>query len=58
MAALGCILLLVLPLLGLTLGGMLAGPQGMAWGAGIGLVVALVVVGVASGGLVKASRRR
>lgn len=58
MAALGCILLLVLPLVGLTIGGLLAGPTGMAWGAGVGLAAALAISGVAGGALVKASRRR
>jgi len=57
MAALGCILLLVLPLAGLTIGGWLAGPTGMIWGAGIGFAIALAICGVAGGALVKAGRR-
>ncbi len=50
-------MLLVLPLAGLVLGGWLAGPQGMAWGAGIGLAVALGASGIMGYGLVKAGRR-
>ncbi len=57
MAALGCFLLLILPLLGLLLGGLLAGPDGMIWGAGAGLAVALSIIGVTGYGLVKARRR-
>lgn len=58
MAALGCFLLLVLPLAGLVIGGWLGGPPGMAWGAGIGFALALAISGVAGGALVKAGRRR
>lgn len=58
MAALGCILLLVLPLLGLVIGGWFAGPPGMAWGSGIGLAIAIGICAIAGGALVKAGRRR
>ncbi|WP_162925253.1 hypothetical protein [Aurantiacibacter odishensis] len=57
MAALGCILLLVLPIAGLTIGGWLAGSAGMIWGAGIGFTIALAICGVAGGALVKAGKR-
>ena len=58
MAALGCFALLVLPLGGMMLGGWLAGTEGMAWGAGIGLALALAITGLTGGALVKAGRRR
>ncbi|WP_199698810.1 hypothetical protein [Aurantiacibacter zhengii] len=57
MAALGCFLLLIFPILGLVIGGWLAGREGMIWGAGIGLVVALGVSGVMGYALVKARRK-
>ena len=57
MVALGCFLLLVLPLAGLVIGGWLAGPEGMIWGAGTGLAIALGVSGVMGYSLVKAGRR-
>lgn len=57
MAALGCFLLLILPLLGLVVGGWLAGREGMIWGAGIGFGVALAISGVSGHALVKARRR-
>lgn len=36
MPVIGCLLLIVLPLLGLAAGGFLWGAQGAEWGAGIG----------------------
>ena len=57
MAAFGCILLMILPLLGLVIGGWLAGPDGMIWGAVVGFAVALAIIGVSGYGLVKARRR-
>jgi len=57
MAALGCFLLLVLPLAGLVIGGMVAGREGMLWGAGAGLAIALAMCAIAGGALVKAGRR-
>lgn len=57
MAALGCFLLLILPLAGLMLGGWLAGPEGMIWGAAIGFAVALIVTGIMGYALVRARRR-
>jgi hypothetical protein len=57
MAALGCFLLLVLPLAPLVLGGWLAGPQAMVWGAGVDLAIAIGVTGAMGQGLVKAGLR-
>ncbi|MGB3797156.1 MAG: hypothetical protein WA957_12720 [Alteraurantiacibacter sp.] len=56
MAALGCFLLLILPLAGLLLGGWLAGTDGMIWGAGAGFAVALAITGMMTYALVKARR--
>jgi uncharacterized protein HemY len=56
MAALGCFLLLVLPIVGLILGGWLAGQQGMIVGAGTGLAIAVAVTSVMGFALVKARR--
>ncbi|MFB0612116.1 hypothetical protein [Aurantiacibacter poecillastricola] len=57
MAALGCFLLLALPLAGLMLGGWLAGPDGMIVGAGIGFAIALVVTAISGRALLQARRR-
>jgi hypothetical protein len=58
MVAVGCLALVVLPLIGLVLGGYLAGPPGARWGAGAGFAIALISC-VASGYvLVKVARRR
>lgn len=48
---------MILPLLGLVIGGWLAGPDGMIWGAVAGFAVALAIIGVSGYGLVKARRR-
>jgi hypothetical protein len=45
MVAIGCLALLVLPLVGLTCGGLIAGPHGARWGGAIGLAIALAVCG-------------
>ncbi|MFC3214802.1 hypothetical protein [Novosphingobium panipatense] len=58
MAVIGCLLLIVLPLLGLILGGLLWGTEGMRWGAGIGFVLALAVLGGSTYALVRATRRK
>lgn len=58
MIAIGCLALIVLPLLGLALGGFLGGPTGAKWGACIGLVLALALCGVTSYALVAAARRK
>ncbi len=57
MAALGCFLFLILPMLGLLVGGWLAGREGMVWGAGIGFAVALGITGAMGHALVKARRK-
>lgn len=58
MLALGCLLLIILPLVGLTAGGLIAGPVGARWGAALGFAVAIVLCGVASYALVKAGRSK
>jgi hypothetical protein len=57
MVAIGCLALLVLPLAGLSAGTLLAGTEGAAWGAGVGIILALSVSGFMAYALVKASRR-
>ena len=57
MVAVGCLLLVVLPLLGLTLGGFLGGPHVALWCAALGFGVAVVVCAVAGYALVRAGRR-
>lgn len=57
MAALGCFLLLILPLLGVVVGGWIGGRDGMIWGAATGLAVALGVTGAMGYALVKANDR-
>jgi hypothetical protein len=58
MIAVGCLALVVLPLLGLVLGALIAGPDGATWGAIAGLCIALVVSGVMGWALVQVGRRR
>lgn len=57
MIAIGCLLLVVLPIIGLTLGGLLAGPVGAQWGAAIGFGVACVVMGLSGYAMVQIGRR-
>jgi hypothetical protein len=57
MVAVGCLALLVFPILGLIAGGLLAGRSGAEWGAGLGLALALGLSGAMGWGLVKATRR-
>jgi hypothetical protein len=57
MFALGCLFLIVLPLMGLFIGGAIAGLHGATWGAVIGLVIAVVTCVLPAYALVKASRR-
>lgn len=57
MIALGCLLLIVLPLAGLALGTFVGGASGALWFALGGLAIALVVCGVSVYALMKASRR-
>ncbi|TCM20802.1 hypothetical protein EDF56_102465 [Novosphingobium sp. PhB165] len=58
MIAIGCLALIVLPLLGLALGGFLAGATGAKIGAAAGFVLALGLCGVSSYALVKAARSK
>ncbi|WP_162835545.1 hypothetical protein [Croceibacterium mercuriale] len=58
MVALGCLLLVVLPLLGFMGGAYLGGGNATLWGAGIGLVLAVASCALAGYALVQASRRR
>ena len=58
MGAFGCIALLVLPLIGLLLGGWLSGTNGMIAGGGIGLAIALALTAAMTAGLIKARRNR
>ncbi|WP_395334414.1 hypothetical protein WBP06_23330 [Novosphingobium sp. BL-8H] len=57
MVAIGCLALVVLPLLGLAFGGFLGGAAGARWGASIGFLLALTLCGVSGYALVKAARR-
>lgn len=57
MPVIGCFLLMILPLVGLTAGLVVAGPTGAKWGVGIGFAIALVFVGIAAAMLVKTRRR-
>lgn len=58
MFAIGCLFLVILPLLGLFVGGAIAGMPGATWGTGIGFAVALLLCGVPAYALAKASRRK
>lgn len=57
MLAVGCFLLIILPIIGLALGGVIAGPVGARWGAGIGLVTAIGVASISVVALAKLKRR-
>jgi len=57
MIAIGCLLLIVLPLIGLTLGGLIAGAVGAQWGAAIGFGIACAVTGLSSYTMVRIRRR-
>lgn len=58
MVALGCLLLVILPLTGLVVGGYLIGPEAATWSAAVGFVLAAAICGIGAYALVKASRRR
>jgi hypothetical protein len=58
MIAFGCLLLIVLPLIGLAVGGYVAGGEGAAWAAGAGLAIAIAVCGVSAAAIIKAGRQR
>lgn len=56
MPAIGCLMMIILPLIGAILGGMVDGPDGAVWGAGGGLAIALTIVGTGIAALVRARR--
>lgn len=58
MVALGCLLLLILPLLGFMAGAYLAGTEAGLWGAAAGFLLAASSCAAAGYALVQASRRR
>ena len=58
MVVIGCLAMIVLPLLGLFAGLFIGGLHAGFWGAGIGLAIALVLTWVSGAALVKAARRR
>ena len=58
MVAIGCLALLIFPILGLIAGGLYAGRSGAEWGAAIGLALAQAISGPMSWALVKAARRQ
>lgn len=57
MIAIGCLSLIVLPLIGLAVGGYVGGLDAAIWSALGGLVAAASVCGVGAMALVKAGRR-
>jgi len=57
MIAVGCLALVVLPLIGLVLGALLAGPDGGIWGALVGLAIAIAISGVMGYALLRIGRR-
>ena len=57
MAVIGCLLLIVLPLIGVVIGGLLDATQGAKWGAGAGFLLALLISGGGSYAFMKALRR-
>ena len=58
MIAIGCLLLVILPIAGLVLGGLFAGPVGARWGAVIGFCIALIVCLFTGYALVRLRRPR
>lgn len=57
MIAIGCLSLIILPLVGLAVGGYVGGPHLSVWFAVLGFVVAAVVCSVSALALAKAGRR-
>lgn len=57
MVAIGCLALLIFPILGLIAGGFYAGRSGAEWGAAAGLALALALSGAMGWALVKAARQ-
>ena len=58
MFAIGCLFFIVLPLIGMFVGGSISGLTGAAWGAVIGFGLASVLGGGSVYALVKAARQR
>lgn len=58
MFAIGCLFFIVLPLIGMFVGGVISGLPGAAWGAALGFAVASVLGGGSIYALVKAARQR
>ncbi|MDE0880115.1 MAG: hypothetical protein OSB00_15870 [Sphingomonas bacterium] len=57
MIAIGCLLLIVLPLLGMVAGALIAGPQGAKWGAFVGLTLTTLAAGFSTYAMAKIGRR-
>ena len=58
MVVIGCLLLVILPIVGFVVGGLIAGADAGMWTAALGFVIALAICGVAGYALIKASRRK
>lgn len=58
MIVVGCLLLVILPLVGLAVGGIVAGSEGVKWGAVVGFGLALGVCGMSAYALIKIGRHR
>lgn len=58
MVAAGCLLLVILPILGLLVGSWIGGGQAALWCALAGFLIAAALCGVAGYALVQAGRRR
>jgi hypothetical protein len=57
MIAIGCLSLVILPLIGLAVGGYVGGLDAAIWSAVSGLTVAALICGVGAMALLKARRR-
>jgi hypothetical protein len=57
MIAIGCLSLVILPLIGLAVGGYIGGLDAAIWSAAGGLVIAALICGVGAMALIKARRR-
>lgn len=58
MIVVGCLALVIFPLVGLAIGGLVDGPGGARLGAGIGLALAMALAGFGAFALWTARRRR
>lgn len=57
MIAIGCLSLVILPLIGLAVGGYIGGLDAAIWSAVGGLVIAALICGVGAMALIKARRQ-